>query len=321
MRSFFAFLLILLLSIFATSFFAWRVFTSPNSLSQEITVILPRGSGFSKSIEILSENKVISQPLIIKLIAYTNGSAFNVKAGEYRFPASISPQKVLQMLVAGQVVKHKITIAEGLNLREITVLLRADGVLTGNVPEYIEEGSLFPETYYFIYGDTRASMVVRMQEKMQKTLDELWEKRSDNLPLKNKQQALVLASVVEKETGVSNERSRVAAVFINRLKRGMKLQSDPTVVYGIEQMTGQAMGRALLSADLKIPTPYNTYIIDGLPPAPIANPSRAAIEAVLHPLESSELYFVATGNGGHNFASTLAEHNRNVKEYRAKLGR
>lgn len=321
MRSFFIFLLILLLSVLAIGFFAWRDFTSPSSLSQETTVILPRGNGFAKTIDILAENKVIAHPLIVKLIAYINGDAHRIKAGEYSFPNGISPQSVLQMLVAGQVVKHKITIAEGLNVREVIALLNAEAMLEGNIPEHIEEGSLFPETYYFNYGNTRASIIARMQEKMQQILADLWEKRADKLPLANKQQALVLASIVEKETGLPAERSRVAAVFINRLKRGMKLQSDPTTAYGLEQMAGQPLGRSLTLADLKTSTPYNTYVIDALPPAPIANPSREAIEATLHPMETDELYFVATGSGGHNFASTLAEHNKNVQEYREKAKR
>ena len=319
MRNFFIFILVLLLSASATGFFAWSNFTLPSNLPNETTVILPRGNGFSKSIDILAENKVIEYPIIIKLIAYASGDARRIKAGEYKFQQRISPQEVLQMLVDGKVVLHKITIAEGLNVREIISLLNSEKILEGSIPEDIAEGSLFPETYYFIHGDTRASVIARMQEKMKKTLDELWEKRTDKLPLASKQEALVLASIVEKETGLPAERARVAAVFINRLRRGMKLQSDPTTAYGLEQMAGQPLLRALTVADLKIPTPYNTYVIDGLPLAPIANPSREAIEAVLHPLETDELYFVATGNGGHNFASTLEQHNRNVQEYRATI--
>jgi UPF0755 protein len=315
------FLLILLLSTSIASFFAWRDFISPNNLSQETTVILPRGTGFKKSIEILVENNIISHPLVMSLFAYANGDAKRIKAGEYNFPAAISPREVLHILVSGQVVKHKITFAEGLNVREITALLRAESILEGDIPLNIEEGALLPETYHFTYGDTRASLVARMQEKMQQTLSDLWEKRADNLPLKNKQEALILASIVEKETGVAIERSRVAAVFINRLKRGMKLQTDPTVAYGIEKATGKPLDRALMTSDLRAATPYNTYIIDALPPTPIANPSSAAIEAVLHPLETDELFFVATGSGGHNFSSSIAEHNRNVREYRKKIKR
>lgn len=321
MRSFILFFLILLLFVSEASFFVWRNFTFPSDLSQKITVILPRGNSFAKNIDILAENKVIDYPLTVKIIAYMNGDATRIKAGEYDFPAGISPKAVLQALVQGKVVKHKITFSEGLNVREITDILRADKILEGDVPINIEEGSLFPETYYFIYGDTRTSIIVRMQEKMQKTLSDLWEKRSDELPLANKQQALVLASIVEKETGLVAERSRVAAVFINRLKRGMKLQSDPTTAYGLEKMMGKPLGRSLTLTDLKMPTPYNTYVIDALPPAPISNPGREAIEATLHPLSTDELYFVATGNGGHNFSNNFTKHNKNVQEYRKNIGR
>lgn len=322
MRKFLVFILVLFLVAASVAAFAWQDFISSGSLEQETNVILPRGSGFSKSVDILAENDVIAYPLFFKMIAYAIGDAQRIKAGEYNFSYAVSPREVLQMLVDGKVVVHKITIAEGLNVREIVALLNDDKILVGEVPDNIAEGSLFPETYHFTYGDSRASLISRMQGKMQRALDELWEKRGEKLPLASKKEALVLASIVEKETGVPSERSRVAAVFINRLRIGMKLQSDPTTVYGLEKLNGnQPLGRALTSYDLKIPSVYNTYVIDALPPEPIANPSREAIEAVLHPLDTNELYFVATGNGGHNFASTLGQHNKNVQEYRAKIRR
>lgn len=321
LKNFLIALLILFLSVAAVGAFAWLDFTSPGKLAQQTNVILPKGSGFSKSVEILSENQIIEYPLFFKAIAYGTGAAAHVKAGEYSFHANISPQEALKMLVEGKVVVHKVTIAEGLNVRQIVALLNAEQILAGEVPENIAEGSLFPETYHFTYGDNRAALISRMQEKMKKTLDELWEKRSEKLPFSDKKQALVLASIVEKETGVAVERPRIAAVFLNRLKIGMKLQSDPTVVYGLEKLNGdKALGHALSITDLRTPSAYNTYIIDALPPEPIANPSRAAIDAVLHPMVTDELYFVATGNGGHNFATTLEQHNKNVQEYREKIG-
>jgi len=319
LRYFLIFLLVVCLAVCGVGLYAWNDFRSPTDLAENTKVILPRGSGFVKSVEILAENKIIAHPDIFKAIAYLNGDAHRIKAGEYKFPAAVSPQAVLKILVEGQVVVHKITIAEGLNVREVTELLMADDVLTGDVPAGLKEGSLFPETYHFTYGDTRESVIVRMQDKMQKTLDELWEKRSGKIPIKTKEEALVLASIVEKETGVASERKRVAGVFINRLNKNMRLQSDPTVAYGIEKTTGKPLERPLIILDLKTPTPYNTYEIDALPPEPIANPSKEAIEAVLHPMPTNELYFVATGTGGHNFAATLDEHNKNVRAYRAKL--
>jgi UPF0755 protein len=312
------FLIFIVLSISFTVF-AWRDYTAPSLVAQEATVVIPRGIGFSKSIDLLAENGILSSPLLIKMIAYTDGDAHKIKAGEYLFTTSISAKEVLQMLVQGKVITHKITVAEGLNVREIVELLQAEPALEGGIPTNIEEGSLLPETYYFTFGDTRASVIVRMQEKMRIVAADLWERRGQNLPFTNLQQALTLASIVEKETGLADERPRVAAVFINRLRIGMKLQSDPTTAYGIEQITGKKLEQPLTLADLRTPTAYNTYTIEGLPPTPICNFGQAALEAVLHPLDNNELYFVATGIGGHNFATNLAEHDKNVKIYRAEI--
>lgn len=313
-------LVVFVFFLLAIAYFAWHSFVSPSNFNQETTVIIPKGTGFSKAIDLLAENKVITaNTFIVKTIAYINGDAARIKAGEYRFPAGISAYGVIKNLVMGRVVVHKITIPEGLTVREILGIVKNEPILEGDVPEYLEEGVLFPETYHFTYGDSRISLIERMKEKMRYTLDELWEKRVSGLPLKNKKEALILASIVEKETGVPEERARVAAVFINRLKIGMKLQSDPTVAYGIELESGSPLSRPLVIADLKKPTAYNTYVIDTLPPEPIANPSRAAIEAVLNPMKTKEIYFVATGDGGHYFADNLAEHNQNVNKYRARM--
>lgn len=312
---------ILFISAAAISLFAWHDYNSGSYLKQETTVILPKGSGFTKTMDILAESKVIAHPLIVKAIAYMAGDARRIKAGEYRFPAGASPRAVMKMLVQGQVVIHKVTVAEGLSVKEVLGLLYAEPVLAGYISLPVDEGSLMPDTYYFTYGDTRESLIKRMQEKMKATLTQLWEKRKDNLPFTDSRQALILASIVEKETGVAQERPRIAAVFINRMKLGMKLQSDPTTVYGLEQLFGKKLGRSLTTTDLRMPTPYNTYVINGLPPTPISNPGRQALEATLHPMETDELYFVATGNGGHNFATTLEEHEKNIRQYRQNLKR
>lgn len=306
------------LAFFAMLFavFVWHDYTDSSPLSQETTTIIPRGIGFSKTIDLLAANGVISHPIFIKMIAYTDGDARKIKAGEYLFPTGITPQSVLQMLVQGRVVTHKITIAEGLNVREVAELLNEETALEGDIPANIAEGSLLPETYYFSRGCTRKELIARIQEQMQKAAADLWTHRAENLLFSTLQQAETLASIVEKETGLVAERPRVAAVFINRLKIGMKLQSDPTTAYGIEQNTGKKLDRSLNSTDLKTPTPYNTYTIPALPPTPISNFGKAALEAVLHPLSTNELYFVATGQGGHNFAATLAEHEKNVRSYR-----
>ncbi len=308
--------LLFFVAVCSIGIFLWNDYRSPSALSKETTVIIPRGSGFVKSVDLLAENQVIKYPLFFKSVNWLTGDARLVKAGEYRFPMGISPQEVAQMLVAGQVVVHKITIPEGFSVREVVELLRAENILEGDVPDGIAEGSLRPDTYYFTYGDTRKELLEKMRAAAQKELAELWEKRAGGLPFATQMEALILASIVEKETGVAQERPRVAAVFINRLRRGMKLQSDPTTAYGIEQQTGKPLTRSLTLDDLKTPTAFNTYTIPALPPTPICNVGRAAIEAVLHPLDTQELYFVATGSGGHNFAETLDIHNKNVREYR-----
>jgi len=315
------FFLLLIGIILVFAIFVRQDYVSPHRNDGEINVVLPRGIGSSKSIDLLAENNVIAHPFFFKIIAYSTGKSRKIKAGEYLFPSDISPKDVLQMLVSGKGVKHKITVFEGLNVREVLEILRAEPKLDGDIPENIAEGSLLPETYYFARGDARASVIARMQEQMQKTIAELWENRAENLPFATPQQALTLASIVEKETGVAEERARVAAVFINRLRIGMKLQSDPTTAYGIEQNTGKKLDRLLTLDDLKTQNPYNTYKITALPPTPICNVGEASLTAVLHPLQTEELYFVATGKGGHNFAKTITEHQKNVEEYRKIIGK
>ena len=238
-----------------------------------------------------------------------------MRAGEYRFPAGISTDGAIALLASGETVKRRITIAEGLTTGEILGLIGAEEALTGALPAGLGEGSLLPETYYFSYGDARAALVRRIRESMTATLAALWDKRAPGTVLASPEEALVLASIIERETGVASERARISAVFHNRLRQGMRLQSDPTVVYALT--LGRApLDRPLARTDLRIESPYNTYRTHGLPPTPIANPGRASIEAALHPAETDELYFVADGTGGHAFARTFAEHLRNVARWR-----
>ena len=312
-------LLFLLLAASITLGVAIFRFGQPGPNNKEITVVIPPGSGFRAITKELAQQGVIADPLIFQGMVMLNAQAKNFKAGEYAFAPHVTPKRVMDALVKGEVVTHAITIAEGLTTAEAMAIIAAEPLLSGTLPGGVAEGSLLPETYHFHREDSRALIVERMQKAQQKLLAKHWPARQQNLPYDTPEAALTLASIVEKETGVANERGRIAAVFVNRLRMGMPLQSDPTVIYGIELEKGEPLGRPLWRKDLKIDHPYNTYVHGGLPPGPIANPGKAAILAVLNPPSSKELYFVATGNGGHHFAETLREHNANVARYKAVL--
>lgn len=303
----------------AAAFMLERWFKGPGPLPEDVVVFIEPGTGFSAIAEILASHQVIDDPLKFKLMALWTKDQSKAKAGEYLFPSHMSPSAVLQVLVKGESITHAVTIPEGLTVREIALLLMSDKRLTGAVPATLKDGSVMPSTYYIHRGDSREALIDRMQREMQQAGAELWQKRQENLPVTTLAEALVLASVVEKETGLPEERGRVAAVFVNRLRKGMPLQSDPTVVYGIELANNAPLGRALTHADLAIDHPFNTYVHKGLPPSPICNPGRASLEAVLNPPQTDEYYFVATGTGGHNFSKTIQEHNQNVTRYRAVL--
>ncbi|MDE3059983.1 MAG: endolytic transglycosylase MltG [Pseudomonadota bacterium] len=311
-----AFLCLLLAASGLLAYGLYYYYNAPGPLVQDTTLIFKHGEGFRAVTDDMAAAGVIERPLMFKALAVLTGEAPRFKAGEYHFSAAVTPRQAMGMLAEGRVVVHKITIPEGLNVREALSLLAQEPALEGSLPENIPEGSLLPETYHFTYGDKRQDIVDRMQAGMASLLASLWQKRKPGLPFANPEQALTLASIVEKETGLDSERGRVAAVFINRLKRGMKLQSDPTVAYGMERQAGRKLDRTLTLDDLHQDTPYNTYVIPGLPPGPIANPGRAALEATLNPPDTNDLYFVATGAGGHNFSSTLQGHNKNVQQYR-----
>ncbi len=291
-------------------------YVRPGPLSAQTDIVIPRGGGLKAIARQLEVRGVISSARIFEIAARLDGEATALHAGEYSFPVASSAQQALAIIKSGKTVLRRFTIAEGLTSAQIiNQLAKIDG-LSGDVYFGLpDEGSLLPETYYFSYGEDRQDVVERMRQGMAALLDELWQERDEGLPLKSAYEALILAAIVEKETGLAEERPHVAAVFINRLRRGMRLQSDPTVAYGI---TGGStvLDRGLRRSELKAETPYNTYVIKGLPPGPIANPGRAAIEAVLHPVASKDLYFVADGSGGHAFARSLNEHNRNVAAWR-----
>jgi len=308
---------IALCALLAGSFalYSFTVYRAP-SVQETRTVMIERGTGARGILEQLHREGVLPAPWKIMLPVAMGGEYRAFKAGEYAFAEGLSPHQVVSSIARGDVVVHAVTVPEGWTVAQVREALLAEPLLTGDVPSNIAEGSLFPDTMHFQRGDTRASIISRMQAKQREVLQEAWENRAKGLPVASAQEALILASIVEEETGVDEERRRVAAVYANRLRMGMPLQADPTVAYGIAP---GGMKRMLTRADLKRDTPYNTYTRAGLPPGPICNPGKDSIEAALNPLASDELFFVATGNGGHWFARTVQEHNANVAKYRAAL--
>lgn len=305
-------LLVLVLLAGGGAWWARGQYLAPGPLAESAAIVVPRGSSQAIA-EVLVERGAIRDARIFTLAARLTRSEGPLRAGEYLFPANGSLEQVLEVLREARPVQRRLTLPEGLTAKQIAALIEAAPGLTGDTPA-LDEGAVLPETYSYQYGDTRAALVRRATGAMTAALERLWKDRSPGLPLDTPREALVLASIVERETGMPEERPRVAAVFLNRLKRGMPLQSDPTVAYAAAD--GAPLERALTRADLDREHPFNTYRVRGLPPGPIASPGEKSLEAVLHPAESDDLYFVADGSGGHAFAPTLDEHNRNVARWR-----
>ena len=312
-----AFVIVLLVGAASAGGYAWfvRAVAAPGPLQNPVTIVIASGRGLPTIARQIADAGVIAAPWMLELEARRMGQARALKPGEYRFEPGVSIRGVLGKIVRREVVVHFVTIPEGLVTADIFRIVEREEALSGEITATAADGDLLPETYRYERRDTRDGLINRMRAARKAAVAELWETRAADLPLQTPEQALTLASIVEKETGIASERAHVAAVFINRLKRGMKLQSDPTVIYGLAPTSGD-LGRPLRKADLEQATPYNTYVIRGLPPAPICHPGRAALAAVLAPVLSADLYFVADGTGGHAFAATLAEHNRNVARWR-----
>ena len=310
------FFIVLLVTVIGGALFLGnQMLTAPGPLEKTKTVVIPRGAGPATMTKVLQEEGVIDHAKLFRVALIIDPSPKPIKAGEYEIPAHISMQALVDLLQSGKVVQRRLTVPEGTTTAEVIELVRKTEALTGEVTLDLKEGDLLPETYFYSRDDTRDGLLMRMKEAMEKTLDEAWRKRAPGLPLANRREALVLASMIEKETAVPAERAKIAAVFINRLRRRMRLESDPTVIYGLTGGKGP-FNRELTRADLQSSSPYNTYMVVGLPPGPICNPGRASIVAATNPARERLLYFVADGQGGHAFALNMLEHNRNVERWR-----
>ena len=291
-------------------------FDRPGLLAQDRTIIIPAGASLSAISRVLERQGVIERPWIFEGGVQISKNAARLQAGEYLFPAGISMRESMELMVQGKAVYHSVTIPEGWTSAQIVERVNADPILVGELPVVPAEGALLPETYNFTRGMTRAEMIAKMRQAQKTALKEVWERRDENLPVKTPQELVILASVVEKETGRADERPRVAGVFINRLQNGWKLESDPTILYGLYGGKAWQRSRTILRSEKNAPNRYNTYQIKGLPPGPIANPGRKAMEAVANPSRTKDYFFVADGTGGHAFAETLDQHNLNVKRWR-----
>jgi UPF0755 protein len=298
----------------------WFFANIEGPLAKAKVVNIPKGSSTIDIANRLNEQGVVDSSIITMLGITAVRYTFDVdpKAGEYEFAAGSSLIDVLRKIKTGRTLFYKVSMPEGFTSWQVMERLKANEVLVGEITNPPAEGELLPDTYLFNRGGTRQSIIDQMNTAQEKFIEKLWPTRAEGLPLKTPEEALILASIVEKETGQADERAQVAAVFVNRLRRGMRLQSDPTIIYGITRGQGK-LDRPIRRSDIRQKTDYNTYQIDGLPPTPIANPGRASIEAVLNPVETEHLYFVADGTGGHVFARTLAEHNANVRKWRSWL--
>lgn len=301
---------------FAALFFylGYRSFHAVGPLEHDTTYYLPKGQGVIRTAWELEKQGVVTSQEIFKLGVILSGFDRKLQAGEFAIPRRSSMQDIMMILSSGEVIQHRLTIVEGWTSWQIAEYLNGLENLEIPVTDLPREGSILPETYLYTKNTSRHDLIRRMQVRQLDLLDEIWDKREADLPFVSVEEALILASIVEKETAVDHERAHIAGVFINRLRKNMRLQTDPTVIYGIDRKG--FLDRPIQVADLKADNPYNTYKIKGLPPTAIAHPGRASIEAVLHPMKTDDLYFVADGTGGHAFANSLRDHLKNVKKWR-----
>lgn len=313
-------LLLVIAAVGGVGLFIVAQFEGAGPLAVAKGFVVPKGEGRLDISSRLEKDGIIQSRWIFtagQLLSSTIGTRKNaeLKAGTYEFKKNVSMREVIDILTEGKTATAKITIPEGLTTQQIVERLKAADTLTGEIAELPAEGTLLPDTYVFARGTSRQDLIERMQSEQAKIVAAAWEKRQPNVPFQTTQQVVIMASIIEKETGRADERERVAAVFVNRIRKNMRLQSDPTIIYGIVGGQG-SLGRPIMRSDIDQKTAYNTYQIDGLPPTPIANPGRLAIEATVNPAPTNDLYFVADGSGGHAFSETLKEHNAAVANWR-----
>ena len=311
----FMFSIVLLIVFAGMLYYGKTIYEADGPLPSAKAVLIERGMNVQSIANLLDESGVIDNKVLFLASVRISDAHGKLKAGEYLFEENVSMDVVVSKLVEGKSILHSITLPEGRTSQQIVEILNKDTVLGGIIETVPPEGTLLPETYKFTRGDNRGQILARMRASRDKIVADVWSRRSPDLPISTPEEMVILASIVEKETGLADERPRVASVFINRLKKGMRLQTDPTVIYGLVGGAG-SLGRSITRSDLRSDTPYNTYVINGLPPGPIANPGRAALEAVINPAKTKDLYFVADGSGGHAFAETLEQHNANVRNWR-----
>jgi UPF0755 protein len=310
-------LLIGMIGTGAAYYYGKKTIEAPGPLQQDKTVVIPSRAGMTDIAEVLQREGVIDNNRWAFIGAvFALKARSDLKPGEYAFQKNASLRDVIGTIVEGKVVQHSVTIPEGLTSEQIVSRLTDNDIFSGTIREIPREGTMLPETYKFPRGTSREQVIQRMQAAQKRLVAEIWEHRSPDVPVKSPEQLVTLASIVEKETGRADERSRVAAVFANRLQKKMKLQSDPTIIYGLVGGKG-TLGRPIKRSEIAQPSPYNTYVIDGLPPGPIANPGRASLEAAANPARTRDLFFVADGTGGHAFSESLDAHQKNVAKLRA----